>query len=89
MEVNTNFSIGGVGGVTPQNRSTPAAKPPAAADPFANSAALDDAVKNLPASRPDAVAQARTLLADPNYPSASTLRQVSDLLATYLASGGE
>ena len=84
MEVNTNFSAGGVGGITPQQPSAPAAKTAAAPDAFASSNALQDAVKNLPASRPEAVAQARELAADPNYPPAGILRQVSRLLAESL-----
>ena len=89
MEVSTNFSASGVGGITPQKRSAPAAKAAAAPDSFANSSALEEAVKNLPASRPEAVAQARDLIADPNYPSAETLRQISHLLADHLSSGDE
>jgi len=85
MEVNTNISSGGVGGITPQKRSAPAARSAAAPDAFASSKALDSAIKNLPASRPDAVARARELVADPTYPSAATLRQVSTLLASQLS----
>jgi hypothetical protein len=89
MEVNTNISSGGVGGITPQKWSPPAAKPAAAPDSFASSNAIDSALKNLPASRPDAVARARELAADPNYPSADTLRQVSTLLARQMISAAE
>ncbi len=89
MEVNTNFSAGGVGGITPQKPAAPAAKTAAAPDAFASSYALDRAVKNLPASRPEAVVQAKALAADPNYPSADILRQVSGLLAERLTSGSE
>ena len=81
MEVNTNFSAGGVGGIVPQRPSAPAARTAAAPDPFASSSALEYAVKNLPASRPDAVARAKELAADPNYPPPAVLRQVSTLLA--------
>lgn len=89
MEVNTNISAGGIGGITPQKRSAPAAGAPAATDSFASSTALDSAVKNLPASRPEAVARARELAADPNYPSADTLRQISGLFARHLTSQSE
>jgi hypothetical protein len=89
MEVNTSYSTGGVGGTTPPNRSTPAAKPAAGPDSFASSSALEEALQNLPASRAEAVAQAKDLIADPNYPSADTLRQVSVLLARNLMSAGE
>jgi hypothetical protein len=89
MEVNTNFSAGGVGGITPRKPAAPAAKPAAAPDAFARSNALEQAVKNLPASRPEAVAQARELAADPNYPPAEVLRQVSRLLAGRLTAESE
>jgi hypothetical protein len=89
MEVNTNFSASGVGGITPQKRSAPAANAAAAPDSFASSSALEETVQNLPASRPEAVAQARDLIADPNYPSAETLRRISNLLADHLISGNE
>jgi hypothetical protein len=89
MEVNTNYSAGGVVGFTPQTSSASATRTAAAPDAFASSNALAKAVKNLPASRPEAVAQARALVENPGYPSADTLGQVSLLLAGKLVSGGE
>jgi hypothetical protein len=89
MEVNTNFSASGVGGIVPQKTSAPAAKTAAAPDPFASSSALESAVQNLPASRPDAVARARELAADPNYPPPGALRQIASLLAGQLISDSE
>ena len=89
MEVNTSFSAGGVGGITPQRPFALAAKTAAAPDSFASSNALGRAVRNLPASRPDAVAQARALAADPNYPPPETLRQISRLLAEHLTPESE
>jgi hypothetical protein len=86
MEVNTNFSASGVGGIVPRKPSAPAAKTAPASDPFASSSALESAVNNLPASRPEAVARASELVADPNYPSAAILGQISNLLAAHLAS---
>jgi hypothetical protein len=61
----------------------------AGAEPFSSSTALEEALGNLPASRPDAVAQAQALIADPNYPSSDTMRQVSNLLAKSLMSASE
>jgi hypothetical protein len=84
MEVNTSFSAGGVGGITPRKLTAPATQTPAAPDSFASSNALERAVRNLPASRPDAVARAAEMVADPTYPSAGILRQVSHLLADRL-----
>lgn len=89
MEVNTSLSAGGVGGITPQKPFAPAARTAAARDSFASSNALEGAVRNLPASRPEAVAQARALATDPNYPSPAILRQVSQLLAESLTSQSE
>jgi hypothetical protein len=87
MEVNTNLSAVGVGGLAPQKPAAPAARTAAASDAFAGSNALAGALNNLPASRPDAVALARELASDPNYPPASIMRQVSALLAENLVSG--
>jgi hypothetical protein len=89
MEVNTNFSAGGVGGIAPQSTTARAAKTAAAPDPFASSSALESAVRNLPASRPEAVARARELAADPSYPPPGTLRQIAGLLAGQLTSDSE
>ena len=89
MEVNTSFSASGVGGITPQKPFAPAAKNAAAPDSFASSSALERAVRNLPASRPAAVARAAALAADPNYPPPATLRQISLLLAENLTSQSE
>jgi len=41
-----------------------------------NSAALQAALANQPAIRPEVVARGRELAADPSYPSADILRQV-------------
>ena len=89
MEVNTDFSAGAVGGISPQRPSAPAAKSAAASDSFASSNALERAVRNLPASRPEAAAQARALAADPNYPPPGALRQISLLLADHLTRESE
>ena len=79
MESNTNFGAGEPGGFAPF-------APTPASDAFAVCNALERAVKNLPASRPEAVARARALAADPGYPSSDILRQVSRLLAGRLTS---
>jgi hypothetical protein len=89
MEVNTSYSTGALGGMAPQPPFAPAARTAAAPDSFASSKALEQAVRNLPASRPDALAQARALAADPNYPSPEVLRQVSSLLADSLSRQSE
>ena len=89
MEVNTNFSTSGVGGSLPARTSKPAAKPAPAGVSFDRSSDLDGVVQNLPASRPDAVARAQQLIADPNYPSSDILSSVSKLLASNLVSSAE
>jgi len=89
MEVNTNLSAISMGGIAPQKPLAPAARTAAAPDPFASSSALESAVRDIPASRPEAVARARELAADPNYPPPGALRQISSLLASHLISDGE
>ncbi len=51
-----------------------------------NSSALEQALGNSPASRPEMVERAKALIADPNYPSADTLSAVSRHLASALTS---
>ncbi len=50
--------------------------------------ALTAAFKKVPFSREGMVERARQLVADPNYPSDETLRQMSEILATHLQSDG-
>jgi hypothetical protein len=89
MEVNTSYGSSGIGGITPPNRPTTSAKPAGATDSFSRTSGLDEALQNQPTSRPDAVAYAKSLIADPSYPSAATMRQVSNLLAEHLTSDSE
>ena len=51
-----------------------------------NSSALEQALAIAPASRPEMVERAKSLIADPNYPSSDTLSAVSRQLATGLTS---
>jgi len=51
-----------------------------------NSSALEQALGNSPASRPEMVERAKSLIADPNYPSPDTLSAVSWHLAAALTS---
>jgi hypothetical protein len=48
---------------------------------FDSSTALNRALSQTPDVRPDAVARARQLIADVNYPPAEAIRKISDLLA--------
>ena len=54
-----------------------------------NSSALEQAFNNTPASRPDMVERARSLIADPNYPSSDTLSAISRQLASALNSDSQ
>jgi hypothetical protein len=60
---------------------TPASRS-AGADRFSpeNSKALQAELSNQPEIRPDVVARARVLAADPSYPSAAILRKVSEVI---------
>jgi hypothetical protein len=51
------------------------------------SAGLDRALASVPDVRPEAVSRAKALIADPNYPSARNLKQLSGFLAQHLLSG--
>jgi hypothetical protein len=51
-----------------------------------HSSALEQALANAPASRPEMVERAKSLIADPNYPSGDTLSAVSRQLASALMS---
>ena len=42
-------------------------------------------MRRVPENRPDRVALARRLIADPNYPSRATLRRVAAVIARQLA----
>ena len=58
------------------------ATPGAGADRFSpeNSKALQAALTDQPAIRPEVVARGRALAADPSYPSATILRKVSEVI---------
>jgi hypothetical protein len=50
-----------------------------------NSSALEQALQNVPAIRPEVVARAQSLIADPNYPSGAALSALSLHLAGALS----
>lgn len=56
---------------------------------FAGASALESALGLVPDVRPEAVARAKQLIADPTYPSAQTLRRASDFLAKKLLTEDE
>jgi hypothetical protein len=89
MEINMKINAGGVTAATPAKRSSPQPLAPGDADSFESSNALDGALKSVPDVRPEAVARARILINDPNYPSADTVKQLSGFLAGKLLSGNQ
>jgi len=86
MEINSNLSTTGVNGAATPSRSTPAPTMLSDRVSLTNSSALEQALGNSPASRPEMVERAKSLLADPNYPSSDTLSAVSWHLASALTS---
>ncbi len=86
MEINTNLSTTGVNGAAAAPRSAPAPTMLSDRVSLTNSSALEQALQNTPASRPDVVARAQSLIADPNYPSGEMLTTLSRQLAGALSS---
>jgi hypothetical protein len=82
MEINTNLSTTGVDGSLAEKRPTPTSNMPSDRVSLTNSSALEQALQNTPDSRPDVVARAQSLIADPNYPSSETLSVLSRQLAS-------
>jgi hypothetical protein len=74
--------ITGVGGA-PKVAATNTGKPSRRVD-YKGAKALKEALQKLPASRPDKVARAKALAADPNYPSSRVINTLSRLLAKEL-----
>ena len=54
-----------------------------------NLSGLNQSLQGLPDSRPDVVERAQSLIADPNYPSASLLTSLSQKLAASLSSNDQ
>jgi hypothetical protein len=85
MEISSNLNLNSVDGTASPKRSK--STPTGDADGDQDRVTLTDmtsiqsALENTAASRPDAVARARQLINDPNYPSPSVTSQVSQLLA--------
>lgn len=51
---------------------------------FGITAALQDTLKNLPATRPEMVAQAQALVSDSTYPPSDVLDRIAVLLAIHV-----
>jgi hypothetical protein len=90
MEIDANMKWGAVNGLPQATSAANGAKQPVAqGDSFASSTALEDALRNAPDIRPDAVAEGRALVSNPNYPSANTVKQLSEFLAGQLQSNSD
>lgn len=90
MEVNLNINTGParqVGSRSPAPPARPAA--PVETVSFRGSAAVNQALQQTPASRPEAVAKAETLVADVKYPPAETIEAIANLLAMKLPTTGQ
>jgi hypothetical protein len=81
MQVNLNLnSAGAVGPSTSPLRRNKAAQNSDAAE-FNGAAALDQSLTTTPGVRPEVIARARELVAQPDYPPAETMRKIAALLA--------
>jgi hypothetical protein len=86
MEINTNLTAGGLSNLTPpKQRSVAASQAAEAGASFASSNALEVALNGIPDVRPEAVDRARQLIADPNYPSADTIKTLAGFFADKLS----
>jgi hypothetical protein len=89
MEINTNMNVSGVNGLTPSRRSPAAAQTAQDTASFDGTAGVESTLENLPTSRPESVALAKQLINDPNYPSPSVVKQLSQFLASKINSTNE
>jgi hypothetical protein len=51
---------------------------------FERTTALEQALKKIPLVRPDQVAKATAMVADPNYPTDAELNRIADLFTMHL-----
>jgi hypothetical protein len=85
MEVNTNLSTLGLAGPISAKSAAGAAPPsPSNRADSTSLSTLDETLQSLPASRAQSVERARSLVADPQYPSAEIINRISQLLAAQL-----
>jgi hypothetical protein len=89
MEIDANMNLGSVNGPSSAKRVASVIVPTPQDASFASSTALESALKSLPDVRPEAVANAKALIADPSYPSAGTINRMAGFLAGQLQSGFE
>ncbi|MEN9572808.1 MAG: hypothetical protein RL514_663 [Verrucomicrobiota bacterium] len=84
MNVSPNSNSGSVGRIFGKAApATPATPAPDTAH-FAQAAALNAALADTPEVRAGEVERARALIRDANYPAATTIRSIANLLARHL-----
>lgn len=89
METDSNYKVGRSSGASPAKRFVPSAKANSEEQLMARWPVLQQTLQNLPTTRPEAVARARQLIADPGYPPAEMLQFMAEQFAIHLtASGG-
>jgi hypothetical protein len=81
MDIHSNFSATRASGASPTRRSPPAFEALLDKASLPQSPILQQSLQNAPDSRPEAVALARKLIADPDFPS----EQAQQILAHHLA----
>lgn len=89
MIINNNVNSPGVDGPTPPRRPASASRRAPEHVSFAGSDAVESSLQNVPASRKDAVENAKLLIGDVKYPPLEIIRGISKLLAENLDSGNE
>jgi hypothetical protein len=84
MEKDSNLSAKRASGTSPTRRSPPALEAFLDKAAATNGPALQQILKNAPESRPEAVALAKRLIADPGYPPPEMERALAKHLAGQL-----
>jgi hypothetical protein len=80
------MNSGPVQGLPQATPSATGTKPVVENDSFTSSKALETALKTTPDTRAEAMERGRALLSDSNYPSADTVKKLSEFLASRLQS---
>ncbi len=89
MQVNPNHNIGPVYPQRAAAASTPGNVQSGDQAQFGGSDALNEALSQIPDSRPEVVENAKSLIADVNYPPPETIRKLSQLLAIGISAAQE
>jgi hypothetical protein len=89
VKIESNMNVSGVNGTTPPSRPATSAKTARDTASFSGAAGVDASLASLPDSRPEAVAKAKQLINDPDYPSSQTVKQLAQFLTPQLLSENE